>query len=171
MQAWFGFYAVIGGASATLLGLLFVAVSINAAVTLGAGHGGSKRLAEQAFQNYLAVMMVSLLAFFPGMKTSTFGLAAICLTAVWAIWVLVRLYCEFARPTDDEYRVFALRRHLSSLIGFGILVATALRMAMNIADDRNLLAGATIILLFSATQTSWELLNRIAQTKHAQSSN
>ncbi|MGA7815266.1 hypothetical protein [Caballeronia sp.] len=67
--------------------------------------------------------------------------------------------------------MFALRRHLLSLTGFGILVATALRMAMNIADDRNLLAAATIILLFSATQTSWELLNRIAQAKHVQSSN
>ena len=34
MQGWFQFCAVVGAASATLLGLLFVAVSINAAATM-----------------------------------------------------------------------------------------------------------------------------------------
>ena len=36
MQAWSSYYATIGGAAATLLGLLFVAVSVNASAALGA---------------------------------------------------------------------------------------------------------------------------------------
>ena len=58
---WFA-YAVIGAVDATLMGLLFVALSMNAVVALSRGPEGSRRLAEQAFENYLAVLMVSLLA-------------------------------------------------------------------------------------------------------------
>src|SRR3984957_16462712 len=169
MQAWSQFYAVIGGAAAALLGLLFVVVSLNAAATLGAGHESSKRLAEQAFQNYLAVIMVSLLALFPQIRLTTFGFVTLCVTGVWAVWVLVRLYQTLARPVEHEPRLFALRRQVSSLVGFGILIVTGLRMALNLADDRNLFARGTIVLLFSATIVSWELLGRIARADPAPS--
>src|ERR1700733_12677662 len=118
MQAWSEFYAVIGGAAAALLGLLFVVVSMNAAATLGAGRGSSKRLAEQAFQNYLAVMMVSLLALYPQMSPHTFGAITLCVIALWAVWVLVRLYQAFSSPDDHEPRLLALRRHFSTVTGF-----------------------------------------------------
>ena len=38
-------------------------------------------------------------------------------------------------------------------------------MAFNLGDSRNLLAIAAIILLFSATAVSWELLLRLAKAK------
>jgi hypothetical protein len=169
MQAWSQFYAVIGGAAAALLGLLFVVVSMNASATLGAGPGSSRRLAEQAFQNYLAVLMVSLLALYPQMSPATFGSITLCVIAVWAVWVLVRLYQTLASPVDHESRLLALRRHFSTVAGFGILIVTALRMAMKLADDLNLFAAGTIVLLFSATVVSWELLGRIARADQASS--
>jgi len=163
MQGWFEFYSTIGGIAATLLGLLFVAVSINASVVLGEAHENSKRLAEQAFQNYLAVMMVALLAIFPTIEISTFGFVTLAVTAVWGVWVMIRLYLALRRPTDSGLRLQSLRRQFSSLVGFGILIFAALRMAFDLGDSRNLFAIATIILLFSATTASWELLLRIAK--------
>src|SRR5580704_15545681 len=102
MQAWFDFYAVIGAAAATLTGLLFVAMSMNAAAALGAGPHGSRRLAEQAFENYLAVLMVSLLALFPDMTLLIFGRITLIVTSTWALWVLVRLYQAAAEPSVHE---------------------------------------------------------------------
>jgi hypothetical protein len=165
MQGWFGFYSTIGGIAATLLGLLFVAVSINASVILGEAHENSKRLAEQALQNYLAVMMVALLAIFPRIEISTFGFATLAVTALWAAWVLVRLYLALRRPYEPGLRFQSLRRQVSSLVGFGMLIFAALRMAFDMGDSRNLFATATIILLFSATAVSWELLLGIAKAK------
>jgi hypothetical protein len=49
MQLWTQFYAAIGSASAALLGLLFVAVSINASAAFGPDEAVSRRLTEQAF--------------------------------------------------------------------------------------------------------------------------
>jgi len=162
METWSAFYAVTGGASATLMGLLFVAVSINAGLILGAGRENTRRLAEQAFQSYFTVILVSLLALFPGIGINDFGVAILCVTAASAGWVLVRLFMTLAKPTR-ELRVYSLRRYFSSLIGFGLLLFSAARMSLHRGDSRNLLAASTIVLLSTATLVSWELLIRLSQ--------
>ena len=162
MHDWFTFYAVIGAASATLTGLLFVALSMNAAVALSRGPEGSRRLAEQAFENYLAVLMVSLLALFPDMTPTHDGRITLMDTATWTAWVVVRLYQAAAEPSAHETRAVALRRHLTTLIGFGLLIYSAGRLAIDGTDTRDTLAAATIVLLFSATEKAWGLLGRIA---------
>jgi hypothetical protein len=162
MQIWFEFHSVMAGAAATLMGLLFVAVSINAPAILGEVHQNAKRLAEQAFQNYLAVLMVSLLALFPTLKPSELGACTLAVTAVWGAWVLVRLYLALTGPYEPGMRRHALRRQFSSFLGFGILIYAASRMASGVDDSRNMFAAATIVLLFSATTVSWQLLLKIA---------
>jgi len=162
MQPWFNFYGVIATAAATLTGLLFVALSMNAVAALSRGPEGSRRFAEQAFENYLAVLMVSLLALFPDMRLVTFGWVTLLVTASWTAWVIVRLYQAAAEPSVHETRLVAIRRHLSTLIGFGMLIYAAGRMALGDGDTRNTMAAATIVLLFSATERAWGLLNRIA---------
>lgn len=162
MQPWGQFYEVTAGASATLIGLLFVAISMNLRVTLGPGHESARRMAEQAFQDYLAVLMVSLLALFAGISLPTFGLVVLCVTAGWTLWMIGRLYLAAVQPTGGESRFRVVRRHVSSFIGLGILTVTAARMALRLDNDLNWLASANLVLLFSATTVSWEILRRIA---------
>ena len=163
MRPWVEFYSVTAAVAATLMGLLFVAVSINAAAILGAGQDMSKRLAEQAFQSYYAVIIVSLLALFPQITPTDLSLAIVCVTAASGGWVLVRLYLTLARRTMES-RTHALRRYSSSLIGFGLLLFSASSMCLGRGDYRNLLASSILVLLFSATVVSWELLIRIAKS-------
>src|SRR5580698_10174066 len=75
MNAWHEFYDVVAGVAATLLGLLFVSVSLNAEAILGSGNKHSKRLAEQAFQNYLGVLVIALLVLIPGISEKDFGVS------------------------------------------------------------------------------------------------
>jgi len=163
MQAWAGFYSVVAGAAATLMGLLFVAVSINAAAILDGARGDSRRLAEQAFQNYLAAMLVSLLSIFPTIDIPQLGFLTLALTALRSAWSLVRFYVSAMKPSDAGSRLQLVRRHLVSLLGFGMLTIAAVRMAFNWGDNRNLFAIAIMILMFSATTVSWELLLKIAK--------
>lgn len=168
MQAWFGFYTVMGAAAATLTGLLFVALSVNVSAALNKGPHGSRRLAEQAFQNYLAVLMISLLALFPDMSLTSFGVTTLLVIAGWAAWVVVRLYQAAAEPSAHESRLMAVRSHLSTVIGFGLLVYAAIRMTLGSGRMGDTLASATLVLLFSATDRAWSLLGRIATAKRAE---
>lgn len=162
MQIWTQFYATIGTASAALLGLLFVVVSINVSSALGPEKTVSRRLAEQAFQNYLAVMMVAFLTLFPGIDAMTFGMVTLITTAGWSTWVVIRFYQTLTQRLERRSWIYSVRHHLSSLIGFGILLVSAFRMMLNWGGAYNWLAASTLVLLFSATTVSWELLKRIA---------
>jgi hypothetical protein len=164
MEAWSTFYTVTGGASATLMGLLFVAVSINAGIILGPGRENSRRLAEQAFQSYFAVIMVSLVALFAGIAMNELSIAILCLTIPSAVWVCVRLFMTVTKPSREN-RLLSLRRYFSSLTGFGLLLFSTARMALHRGDSRLLLAISTVVLLASATMVSWELLIRLSQGK------
>jgi hypothetical protein len=162
MQAWNSYYEMIGGAAATLLGLLFVSVSVNAGRILGAGHQHSKRLAEQAFQNYLVVLAISLVGLFPDMSEASFGDVIIAMTVAWGAWILVRIYLALASKSLREARIRTFRRYLASLIGFGMLVYSGVWMTLGATQFRNSIAIALMLLLLSATTVSWELLVSIA---------
>lgn len=166
MQSWSGFYATIAAAAATLLGLLFVAISVNAE-SLGPGHDNSRRLAEQGFQNYLAVLIVALLTLFPDMSFATLGLVAISITAVGSVWVLIRFGQSLRDARRIEGRVSSVRRHAVSLLGFGLLLYAAFRMRSgDPAGDAPDILAALIVLVASATVSSWELLLRISRLRH-----
>lgn len=162
MQPWIEFYATTGTVAAALLGLLFVVVSTNASTVLGPEATILRRLTEQAFQNYLAVMLVAFLALFPGISTERFGMLTLGVTAVWSTWVVIRFFQALIVQVQQRSWIYSLRRHISSLIGFGLMLASASRMALNRGDSFNMFAAAALVLLFSATAVSWELLKRMA---------
>jgi hypothetical protein len=171
LQAWSQLYSVTGGSAATLLGLLFVAVSINASTALGKMHQNSRRLAEQSFQNYVVVMLVSLLALFPSLDESALGVATLGVTALRGVLAVIRLYWAAKEPYEVESRMKSLRRQLPPLIGFALLIYAAQAMARGVGDTLTTFAIATVMLLFSATTLAWDLLLRIAAEKrpHPQS--
>jgi len=156
---------VTGASAATLLGLLFVAVSIHASGMSGAMHRNSKLLAEQAFQNYLVVMLVSLLALFPTLSLGELGYATLGLTAARTVWAGVRMYQAAMQPYGEGSRLQSLRRQFASLVGFALLIVAAARMAREWGDPRTMFAAAVVVLLFSATTVAWQLLLRISAEK------
>jgi len=167
MQGWFAFYGMLGGAAATLMGLLFVAVSINAKGILNEEHGHQRRLAEQAFQNYISVLLVSLFALFPSLSPSQFGQVTLMVTAASSIWVLVRLYLTLTKPNDRATRIGLVRRQVILLLGFGMMIFAAARMALHRGDELNLMASAVVVLLLAATRAAWLLLLTISGAKPA----
>jgi hypothetical protein len=70
-----------------------------------------------------------------------------------------------ASPGSLVTRWIVLRGHVSTLIGFGMLIVAALRMALGGQDERDWFAAATIVLLFSAITVSWDFLIGIARTE------
>jgi hypothetical protein len=168
MQEWSGVFSVTGASAATLLGLLFVAISVHSGAS-GSLHQNSRLLAEQAFQNYLVVMLVSLLSLFPALSLAELGYATLGLTALRAAFAVVRMYRATMQPYGENSRLQALRRQLPSLVGFGLLIVASARMAQEAGtvggDARTMFASGIVMLLFAATTVAWELLLRISAEK------
>jgi hypothetical protein len=165
MQGWSTFYEMVGGAGATLLGLLFVAVSVNIEKILGDAHAHSRLLAEQAFQNYFAVLTISLIAFLPGISQTSFGYVVIGMTTAWAIWVVLRVFKSISVAVKGASRIKMFRRYLLSLAGFATLLYGGWNMAFAKTDDHANVAIGLLLLLISATIVSWELLVAMAGEK------
>jgi hypothetical protein len=166
MQAWNQFYEMIGGAAATLLGLLFVSVSLNAETILGSEHKHSKRLAEQAFQNYLTVLIVSLLVVMPGITSVSMGYTLLSVCAIWSVWAIVRMIQAARHMPEGESRIGPLRRYISTLVGFGMLIYSAYLMMTGSHDYTGYTAAGVMLLIISATVVSWELLIKLAEGKY-----
>jgi hypothetical protein len=168
MAGWSEFYAAVVAAAAALMGLLFVAVSINAVESVGEAQESSRHLAEQALQNYLTVLVVSLLALFPDMTLHTLGAVTLGVTAVSVAVLVFRLARAAMRAAGGTNRTESLRRLGASFLAFGMLLYAAQRMSVGDDDHRDLFASALVVLLASGTMMAWELLLRVARAKKAE---
>lgn len=169
MNAWHEFYNVIAGAAATLLGLVFVSVSLNADVILGSGNKHSKRLAEQAFQNYLGVLIIALMVLIPGIPDRDFGFSLLCLSVAWSAWVLARAFQSASAHPMGYSRLAALRRFFAPISAFAVLAYAGHAMWTGHNDVHGSVAAGVMVLLLSATVVSWDLLIKIAEEKYATS--
>lgn len=162
MDAWSGLYSVTAAAAATLMGLLFVAVSLNGAEVFGDGRERQKSLAEQSFRNYIAVLTVSLIALFPKTDIRDFSAVALGVAMISAAIVASHLLRLLRSWRHDAAHWLALRRHAVSLLAFSALAYGGVKRPDMPGDSRVLFAVATILLLVSTTIVSWELLQAMA---------
>ena len=155
---------MLGGAAATLLGLLFVSVSMNAEIILGSVHQQSRRLAEQAFQNYLAVLVVGLLVCLPSIGHESLGYTLLSISAVWSGWAASPRQ-HLAQPHRSATRYVTSCGGISYLAGFGMIAYAAVDLVTGKGDQPTYIAVGAMLLLISATIASWELLTKVAEDK------
>ncbi len=71
------FYSALAAVTATLLGLLFVAIQLNMDRLLKEPTGQWKALAVSTFQTYVLLLVVSLFAFMPLLRSVVLWIAVI----------------------------------------------------------------------------------------------
>jgi hypothetical protein len=165
MQAWEQFYEMLGGVSATLLGLLFVSVSINAETILGPAHTHTRHLAEQAFQNYLMVLIISLLIVIPTMRPASLGQTLLWLAGLWGVWAVARATRSIQHVAREGWFKH-VRRYLVTLAGFALLIYAGIELLNGAKTTPDTVAMGAMTLLLSATIVSWELLIKLAQERY-----
>jgi hypothetical protein len=168
LREWHDFYLLAGTAAATLLGLLFVAVTLNADLILAGKRPHIKRVAEQAFQNYIAVLLTALLFVSPGQGRRTLAVTLLAEAASMGLWAAYRLARVF-RVSDESFSTARTwRRLLPSLLGYVVMIVAGWQMREAFEDDMlRLFSFAVMLLLISATGTSWDLLVRVAEIRHS----
>jgi len=155
---WHDFFLGQVGASATLAGLLFVAISINLAKILE--NPGLPGRAAEALIVLGAVLVVSSLALVP-QPVAAVGIEAAAVSA--GLWLtIVTTHARALRMPEARYstRTFAIRAVLGQCATLPLLVGGIL-VATGAGAGRSILAAGTIVAIVVALFTSWVLLVEI----------
>jgi hypothetical protein len=167
---WSGYYTLVGGMAATLLGLLFVAVSLRLDIFRRRVLADVREFATLIFGSFLVVIVIAALVLAPhGGSTSVTwvlllaGLAGLFLIAWWGrVWIQVNLRSAPSSggaipgaqsPWQGVVTVGFFFVPYLGVLGSALLVATHHSQALG------LLAISTGALLVLATVAAWVMLS------------
>lgn len=157
VSGWETFYLLTGTAAATLIGLLFVAISVGKESVEAKAARDLALFGALTFNCFFYVMVVSILFLIPGLSQLWLGvpLAALGLLALVGVLVQRRQAADippdrFQKPVAGRFTAPAIALLMITVIG-----------AMTAVDAVWSLYGlvvAIVILLASASQNAWALL-------------
>lgn len=159
VQEWQLFYATVAGSSATLVGLLFVALSVNPDAVNRAKNGGMRLLAGQTFATFLYIIAIALTFLVPRQARLGTGLPLVLIAVLGLRITLPELGGARGNVTQGTGSRKVLRRVALKVIAFAMLIAIALGVLVS-ADATILdwMVAPMLILLISASLNSWDLL-------------
>ena len=163
VQTWHDFYVTSGAASATVAGLLFVALSLHLRTVVA--HREVRSLARITLIDFFVVLVISLFVLIPTSQSKA--------TAVELIGVAVVSLILAARPTREglrsrRARIIRLRTLLSrfglSLLAYLTIGAMAvLFWTGDFQDALYWLVAVVVVLLLVAVRNTWDLLITVAE--------
>jgi len=163
---WHDFYLLAGTTAATLMGLLFVAMSIHWDMVVQESRAHLHAIALEAFGSFLVVVFLSLMMLTPAGAPRPFGLGVAMLGAVRFV-VGIRHSKVIWGSQDDAfsrkellYRAVALPAAFVLLAGGGVLL-----MKHQIDMALAVLTFAVFLLLAMGARASWDLLVRVGRLK------
>ncbi len=164
LRLWHDFYMGMCIASAALLGLVFLGLSLRSGH--GNGHGGTASLEGQTLGSLLGLLIVSFLVLIPDQTPRSLGytlLAAGVLglaSVVRALWRETRGGLKSADPSFIAWRIA-----LPLAVLLGTVVASILMMGRgrnNGMEGLYLLSASLLALVLNIARNTWELLGRAA---------
>ena len=162
LKGWESFYLAVASAAATLMGLLFVALSVNLQILRGPGGVRHRDTAVRTFGDFLFTLMLSLVLLIPNQEPLGFAIALFVLGvsrgASLVQQALKARRAETNISTPQVVRDYAL----PLLASVGLIVAT-IRILCGHYGAVNLLVGVVSALLVTACLNAWFLLLQQAQ--------
>jgi hypothetical protein len=155
---WHDFYLAAGGAAATLVGLLFVALSLHLRTVVS--QPDVRALASVTLTDFICVLVIALLALIPTDRASTIGLELLLIAVLNVPRTLPIARAAFARERGSVFHpTLLLRRFGLSLIAYlGLAAVGVLFVTGEIDSALGWLVGVTIALLLTALRNTWDLL-------------
>ena len=161
LHEWHDFYVLLGTASATLVGLMFLAATIGATV-----FGETNRAALAAFItptviHFAAVMFACLVMTVPthswhslGIVLAAGGLAG----TIHSVRLLVHLIIRHRYNVDLVDRAFYV---LIPLVAYLVALAAAALLFRQSMIGADLMAAALLILLLAGLRNAWDMMTWI----------
>jgi hypothetical protein len=158
---WTTFYAATAGASATLLGLLFVGIQLHIDGLSSDALSRWRALARSTFDHYTALFILSVLMLFPKVSNSMFAVFVL-FVALPGILRLARVWAPVWRRMfrDQRGQVWELLWLVASpLATYGLMAALAVQLAHSgPSPELQQDIGYCVMSLFAIVlRNSWKL--------------
>jgi hypothetical protein len=168
IATWQNFYLLAGTASATLIGLLFVSVSLHIDLLGEAGTAAVLSLARRTFTRFILIVVVSLLFLVPGQTAYGLGLPLLALGLVDGMRSLraARVVKDLRRAIEaqDLGNRFVLQKVLPVASSIGLVLVAATVLAGTTAYLTWMVPIVALILANAATD-AWDLMLGLAKYK------
>jgi hypothetical protein len=158
LAQWHDFYALIGGASATLVALMFVAASIGAGVFTREHQAGIRSFLSPTVVHFSAVLVICLLATIPTETWILLGLLQTCTGAIGLVysgWIWRRMMKHGIIASIDV--VDRLWYALLPIAAYLLVIAAGVSLPRQSEVSLNILALALILLLLIGIRNAWDM--------------
>lgn len=162
---WHDFFLAAAGASAALLGLLFVGVSINLSTIAADERVDLRARAGQAFANLVFVLVISLIMLIPDPDPDLIAIGLAIVAAIALVRVARNVYPVLQVRRNLRSRVSTLRRIGWTAVADVVLAFTAWRIWDSdgaAAVIINLIA-VVFVLMIGAADIAWEMLTEVSR--------
>ena len=163
LVAWHDFYIAAGSASAALLGLLFVGVSISVSSLPSHERRDVTTRANLAFSNLLYLLGLSLIVLMPNSDPQTIGISFTVIGVLGLLRIARRFRRMRFRSSSGRFAWDTIRKVSWTIAADLLILWIAWRIA--ITSDATWLRATPIvvlILLIGAADVAWDLLVREA---------
>ena len=165
LKEWHDFYILLGTAGATLLGLLFVAVSLGAGYVTEERQLGTRTFMSPVVVHFTTVFFLSAVALFPSLQTQ-FLAALIGATALIGAIISTYITIQVVRTDMTNYIQDYLAYGFLPAVGYLVLITAAMSIYLKKDFGLNALAGALLLLVISNVRNAWDLMLTMVRRHH-----
>ena len=165
LKEWHDFYVLVGTAAATLLGLLFVAVSLGAGYLTEKHQLGTRTFMSPVVVHFTSVFFLSAVALFPWHQ-SKFPAALIGATALVGAVISTYITIQVVRTDMTNYIQDYLAYGLLPGIAYLVLLVAAVSIYLEKDLGLDALAGALLLLTIANIRNAWDLMLTMVRRHH-----
>jgi hypothetical protein len=157
VHLWHDFYVLLGTAAATLVGLMFVTATIGANLFTEANREAMRAFLSPTVVHFSTVLLVCIAAVIPDESWRSFAiLLAVCgvVGLVHSARVWLQLFVRRTFRVDVMDRLFYA---LIPVLGYVLVLASAVLLFMQWATGLLVLAAALMTLLLAGIRNAWDM--------------
>jgi hypothetical protein len=162
LKEWHDFYVLVGTAGATLLALLFVAVSLGAGFLTKERQSATRTFMSPVVVHFTSVFFLSAVALFPWQQAQFFA-AVIGITAAAGAIISTYITVQVVRTDMTNYMEDYLAYGVLPGLGYLALLAAAVSIYREQEFGLEALAGALLLLTIVNIRNAWDLTLAMAR--------
>jgi hypothetical protein len=156
LKDWHDFYVLVGTAGATLLALLFVAVSLGTGFLSSEHQAGTRTFMSPVVVHFISVFFLAAVALFPWHRADLFA-AVIVVTALVGAAISTYVTIRVVRTDMTNYVEDYLAYGVLPGLAYGALLVAAAAIYLEKDFGLYALAAALLVLAVVNIRNAWDL--------------